>query len=181
MEIRDIGPGQGSRVVVGRVGKVHGIKGEIKIYPSSGNAHDLLPFSRLYFSRAQGEPLVFDVRQCRVQGEFAVVGLTGLVARAAAENLRDYEVLVDKESLPALGSQSYYWHDIEGLTAVTGEGRVLGRVSSLFPTRAHPVLVIRDEEREYLIPVHEQFIASVDVAQGTLVVTPPAGLLEMNE
>ncbi len=181
MEIRDIGLVQGSRVVVGKVGKVHGIKGEIKIYPSSGNAHDLLPFNRLYFSRGTGEALVFDVRKCRVQDKYAVVSLTGLAARVDAENLRDYEVLVDKEVLPALEPECYYWHDIDGLQAVTGEGRALGRVAGLFPTRAHHILVIRDGNREYLIPVHEQFITSVEVTQGILVITPPAGLLEMND
>lgn len=181
MKIRDIGPGQGSRVVVGKVGKVHGIKGEIKIYPSSGNAQDLLSFSRLYFTRGKGEALVFDVQNCRVQDKYAVVSLTGLAARADAENLRDYEVLVEMDVLPTLGPECYYWHDIEGLQAVTNEGRVLGRVSGLFATRAHPILVIRDERREYLIPVHEQFITAVELTQGILVIAPPAGLLEMND
>lgn len=181
MEIRDIGPGQGSQVVVGKVGRVHGIKGEIKIYPSSGNPQDLLPFKRLYFSRGKGEALVFDVEKSRVQDTFAVVRLTGIAARADAENLRDYQVLVGKEQLPVLAPQCYYWHDIEGMKAVTGEGRELGRVSGLFPTRAHHILVMTDGHREYLIPVHGQFITSVDVAQGILVITPPAGLLEMND
>lgn len=181
MEIRDIGPGRGPQVMVGTVVKVQGVRGEVKISPDGENPYDFKLFTRLRFLGAAGDSSTFEIQSFRVQGRAVVVKLAGLDTRDAAENLRGAEVLVDRELLPEPGSGIVYRHDLEGLTVLTAEGRRIGRVSSLFLTRAHHILVIEDGEHEYLIPAREQFVATEKLKQGILVVTPPPGLLEMNE
>lgn len=181
MEIRDIGPGHGPQVMVGTVVKVQGVRGEVKISPAGENPDDFKLFRRLYFSGTAGNSWSFEIESFRVQGKAVVVKLAGLDTRDEAENLRGAEVLVDKELLPEPGAGSVYRHDLEGLTVLTAEGRMIGRVSSLLLTRAHHILVIEDGEHQYLVPVRKQFVITDKLKQGILVVTPPPGLLEMNE
>lgn len=181
MEIRDIGPGRGPQVMVGTVVKVQGVRGEVKISPAGGRPDDFKLFRRLQFSGKAGDSRSFEIQSLRVQGKAAVVKLAGLDTRDQAENLRGAEVLVDREMLPEPGPGKVYRHDLEGLTVLTAEGRRIGRVSSLLLTSAHHILVIEDGEHEYLVPVRKQFVVTDKLKQGILVVTPPPGLLEMNE
>ena len=68
-----------------------------------------------------------------------------------------------------------------GLQVCTESGRELGTVAGLFATRAHDVLVVSGKGREYLVPVKEEIIKEIDEGKGRLSITPPPGLLEVNE
>ena len=86
-----------------------------------------------------------------------------------------------KTDFPKLDSDEYYWHQLIGLQVFTEGGRELGKVASLFSTKAHDVLVVSGAGREYLIPVKEEMIKEIDDRRKKLVITPPPGLLEANE
>lgn len=118
---------------------------------------------------------------CRSKGENVILALAGIATRSEAETLVGCELLIDRRDLTELKPGEYYWEDLIGRPVVTDSGQPLGVVSELFATGAHDVLVVRGREREYLIPVIDEYLTFTEDPQRTLVVTPVAGLLDMNE
>ncbi|MGL6250402.1 MAG: ribosome maturation factor RimM, partial [Billgrantia desiderata] len=104
----------------------------------------------------------------------------GVDSREAAERVAGAEILLPKAELPQLEGDEYYWHQLEGLTVVTREGVVLGRVAYLFETGANDVMVVKGDpqgeppaidDRERLLPfLPDEVIVAVDLAGGTMTV-----------
>jgi len=175
-------PSEGKLLPVGEIGRPHGIKGEMKVYPYSGNPESLQSYARLLVAMPEdGVTQSYVLRSCRSQGQFAVIKLDGVDSRNEAEQLTGCEVLVDRQEMPELVDDEFYWHDLQGMVVVTAQGRQLGTVSRLMATGAHDILVVVDRGREYLIPALDEFVVAIDAESGTITVDPPEGLLEMND
>lgn len=172
---------QDNFVLVGKVAKPHGIKGELKIFPYSGQPEDFTFFKEILLSHSdKSEGKAFTVTRSRGQGKFAILKLDGVEGRDASESFSGQEVWASKETLPPLEDDEFYWHEMVGLQVVTDAGRQLGTVTSLFASGAQDILVITGTGQEYLIPAQNEFIVTVDNETNTLVVSLPAGLLEIN-
>ncbi len=169
-----------TNVLVGKVSKPHGIKGQLKIYPYSGSSENFQSYSRLLLTSPESKTLGwFDVKTSRTQGKFAVVTLAGIDSRTKAENLADFEVWVERDAMPPLTDDEFYWQDLIGKTVVTVAGRKLGKLTNLLATGAHDVLVVTAKDQEFMIPAVEQFVLGLN-EDDVLVVDPPEGLLELN-
>ncbi len=168
-----------TRIELGKIVKAHGIKGEIKVLPFSGVAEDLLALTEIEL-RHGGDGHILKLERIRPQGRLVIMQLTGIVDRNMAEELIGSEVWGDEESLPELGDDEFYWHEMEGLEVETAAGRRLGRVQSLLATGAHDVLIITNGSNEYLVPAINEIMVSLDKEAGVLVIDPPPGLLEIN-
>ena len=107
----------------------------------------------------------------RSQGKGMVARMPGVDDREQAAALIGKDIYVAREQLPEAAEGEYYWVDLEGIEVVTTEGVELGRVSHLFATGANDVVVVRNEERERLIPfIQGSYVRSVDLSAGRMVV-----------
>ena len=168
-------------VRVGRVIKPHGIKGELKVLPY-GEVEDFRLYREVLLGgETSGPGRHLQVVHFRPQGKIALLELTGIVDRSAAEELAGQEVWVAKELLAALAEDEFYWHELVGLRVVTESGRSLGRVKALFATGGHDVLVVRGGGREYFIPARREFMLAVDQEAGLLTIAEYPGLLDLND
>lgn len=175
-------PSGGRVLPVGEIGRPHGVKGEMKIYPYSGNPESLRSYGRLLVAMPEdGATQSYELSSCRSQGQFAVIKLAGIDTRSEAALLTGCQVLVDRHEMPELTDDEFYWHDLQGMAVVTTLGRQLGTVSRLMSTGAHDILVVTDRGREYLIPALAAFVVAIDAESKTITVDPPEGLLEMND
>ncbi len=172
---------EGDVLAVGEIGRPHGIKGEVKIYPYSGSPDSLKLYVKLIVRSPDGSVAkTYKLSSSRSQKQVAVVKLEGIDSRNAAELLTGSEVLVERQEMPELAEDEFYWHDLEGMAVFTLSGRRVGTVVKLLATGAHDILVIADRGREYLIPAVDEFVRAIDLESGTITVDPPEGLLEMN-
>lgn len=165
-------------ILIGKVAKVHGLKGEIKVYPYSEQPENIKAYKNLVLVAKDGKrsnPI--KIVQSRVQKKLAIVRLDSIKSREQAEALIGFGVLLDKAELPAIDKNSYYWQDIIGKNAITETGSLLGKVESLFNNGAQDILVIAGDE-EYLIPVTKEIL--IDISEEDIVINPPPGLLDIN-
>jgi len=169
-------------VLIGEVVKPHGIRGEVKVYTFSERPDNLKLYKSLVLQKpGESGTQTYSLVKSRPQGKLAIVQLQGVDTREEAEALLGSEVWLDKLEFPGLQPGEYYWHQLVGLQAVTETGTVLGRISSMFATKAHDVMVIANAEREYLIPVKDEIIKQVDTKVGKVIIAAPPGLLEVND
>ncbi|MEW6218108.1 MAG: ribosome maturation factor RimM [Thermodesulfobacteriota bacterium] len=169
-------------VAVGRVGRPHGIKGELRLFPYSGDPQSLTHYRQLFLAPAAGGAArAYGVKGCRIHGREALVQLAGIDDRTAAEAFTNAEAWVRKADRPPLAANEIYLQDLVGLTAFTEEGRRLGTVRGLLATGGSDLLVIEGRGREYLVPARREFLVAVEPEAGRLVIRPVPGLLEMND
>ncbi|MCK4839805.1 MAG: 16S rRNA processing protein RimM, partial [Desulfobulbaceae bacterium] len=169
-------------VRVGRVGKAHGIKGEVKVRPDFGPPEDFLRYREVsLFKPGTDDRQDYNVSRCRPLAKIVVLQLDGIDDRTMAETLSGSEVWVDKKTLPDLAVGDFYWHDLVGLEVVTESGRKLGRVDAILATGGHDILVVLGGGREYLIPLRKEFLVNTDTAAGVLTVADVPGLFEIND
>lgn len=162
-----------SRIVIGRVSRPHGTQGEIRI--EYFNPDDPQFFSRYQMLFLQGDkdsPQPYRPLAVRPHKKFILALLEGVRTRAEAEQLRGKAVLVDPTDLPSLDADEYYWRDILGMRVVTEDGGNVGEITGILPTGSNDVYVVREGEREVLIPAIKEVVVSIDTKARRMVIRP---------
>ena len=169
----------GELVLLGRITKPHGIRGEVKIYPYSEQPENFRQYRRVLVDAGrEGERIPLNIDKTRIQGKQVILKLQGCDDRDAAEGLAGRDIWLPRGELPSLAEDEYYWADLEGRTAVTEDGRTLGRITGIMDTGAHDVLSVIGGGREYLVPMRREFVVRMDKEQ--VVLRLPPGLLDIN-
>ena len=88
---------------------------------------------------------------------------------------------MNKSDFPELDSNEYYWHQLKGSVVMTETGQELGTVTKLFNTTAHDIMVVTGAGHEFMIPLQGDIIREIDAQGGKIIISPPPGLLEINE
>jgi 16S rRNA processing protein RimM len=162
-----------NRIVIGRVSRPHGIQGEIKIeYFNPDDPQFFSRYQMIFLQGDKGGPQPYRPLAVRPHKKFILALLEGVRTRAEAEQLRGKVVLVDAADLPPLDADEYYWHDILGMRVVTEDGGNVGTITEIFPTGSNDVYVVREGERETLIPAIKEAIVSIDKKARTMVIRP---------
>lgn len=166
-------------IEVGTVVKAQGLRGEVKIQTLSQQPENFAHYPKLTLvSKERRTPTDFTVLGQRIQGDCVIVTLAGISDRNQAESLVGCRVLLERSLLPPIGEDEFYWHQLEGLAVVTVDGVQLGKIESIFSNGAQDILVVRQGQREYLIPLTRPIVQGQN--EGELVIDPPPGLLEIN-
>lgn len=150
-------------VLIGKVTKAHGIKGELKVRAYSDQVTSITRLQHLFLVSAQGllSPRYL-VARARAGNKEAIVQLVGVSDRNLAERLCGMGVLIEKKDLPELEGAGFYLHELEGLEVVTESGRSVGIVSAFFNNGVHDLLVVDSGENEIMIPLIPGMITARD-------------------
>jgi 16S rRNA processing protein RimM len=162
-------PDPGARLVVGRVGRAHGLRGEVAVTFSSNRPERAAPGAVLF---AGDRELVVDAARPH-QGRM-LVHFEGVDDRTAAERLLGAELTA--APLPAadveLDDDELWVHEVVGAEVVGRDGVLLGRVVAVEANPAHDLLVL---DGGALVPM----VFVVDQRDGRLVIDPPDGLFDL--
>lgn len=157
-------------VVLGRISGLFGVKGWVKIHSFTDPREAILEYPG-WLVELDGQWRPVGLAEGKPHGKTVVARLEGIEDREAAEEYVNAFIGIGRDALPETGKDEYYWSDLEGLTVAGQDGKVLGTVAHLLETGANDVLVVRDEDREVLVPfVTGDVIKDVDLAKGVIVV-----------
>lgn len=173
-------------LVVGRVVKSHGIKGELVVdvrtdEPEARFAVGAVLRGRLPRGTVTTE---YTVEAAREHTGRLLLRLRGVDGRDTADALRGVLFLVDSEALGSTGDpDEFYDHELEGLRARLVGGADLGVVREVLHTAAGELLAVDvpagEGTRQVLVPFVAAIVTEVSREGGYLVVDPPEGLLEL--
>jgi 16S rRNA processing protein RimM len=166
----------GSLRVVGRIGRPHGLRGEVTVQVHTDFPEQrFVPGSQL---RAHtGRALT--VRTARPHRGALLVEFAGVVDRDGAAELRGLFVTAEATALPELDDpDEFYDHQLEGLAAVASDGATLGTVREVIHAPGNDLLVLQTERGEALVPFVRAIVLEVDLAGRRVVLEAPAGLLD---
>ncbi|MBF6423888.1 ribosome maturation factor RimM [Nocardia cyriacigeorgica] len=170
-------------LVVGRVAKSHGVRGELVVEVRTDEPEErFAPGSTLRGRLARSKEVrEFTVESAREHSGRLLVRLAGVDDRTAADALRGTLFLVDSDDLgPSQDPDEFYDHELEGLRVELADGTVIGTVTEVLHSAAGELLSVRaaDDGREILIPFVMAIVPTVSVADGLVVIDPPEGLLD---
>jgi 16S rRNA processing protein RimM len=154
-----------ARLEVGRVGRAHGLRGEVIVTPVSNVAARFEPGSILW---VDGRPRV--VASSRPNQHRYVIRFEGVDDRNAAELLRNK--LVEAEPLADAPEGELWVHELIGSEVRDRAGTALGSVVAVEANPAHDLLVL---DGGALVPM----VFVVSSQDGVVVVDPPDGLLDL--
>jgi len=163
-------------VLVGKIAGVHGIRGNCKIrsYAESLSVFD--PGSSILVATPDGREKVYEIKWTKPHSKVYLLAFEGVNNRDQAKALIGSELYIDKAKLPKLEDGAYYWLDLIGLDVFTTEEHYLGRLDSIIPTGSNDVYVVKDDEKEILIPALESIVQNVDLGKKRMLVKLPEGL-----
>jgi 16S rRNA processing protein RimM len=167
-------------VVVARIGKAHGLRGEVTIEVRTDAPQErFVPGASFRTEPGPAGPL--ELASVRDHNGTLLLGFAGVADRTAAEGLRGVLLLADMDEA-ADDDDAWYEKDLVGLSVVTLAGEPVGEVVALEPRPNQDLLVVRlVDGREGLVPFVAAIVPEVDVAGGRVVIDPPAGLFDLDE
>ncbi|HET6420103.1 MAG TPA: ribosome maturation factor RimM [Geobacteraceae bacterium] len=168
-----------SLVLIGKVVATHGIRGQLRVAPYSGDAGSILSHHTIVLKGPNGELDGYEVAGSSIHGKKVILSLESFHNINQVEHLVGREIFVRREQLPELPDGEYYWCDLIGLKVRTIGGGYLGELSDILAAGGNDVYVVRMGEKEYLIPAVEDIVAEINLAEGTMTVDPPEGLLDL--
>lgn len=168
---------------VGRLVKAHGLKGALKLelYTDDPDGR-FVPGAVFTLQVPESSPWhgkTLTVREFRWMNSHPVAFFEEVDDRDAAESIVRAILWIDQEDSASTEDDAWYDHQLVGLT-VLRDGADIGRVIRVEHLPAQDLLVVRptDAEGEILVPFVAAIVPDVDIAVGTVTVTPPAGLFE---
>ena len=181
-------PTPDSLLLMGRVGRTHGVRGEVKVVPETDEPARFAALDRLYLGASAEEARPVDVEGVRFQhpkGRTVVLlSLAGVGSVEAAEDLRGQLLFADPDDLPALEDGEAYLHDLVGLDVYevaedgTEAAEPFGTVRDLFDGAQLLFAIARPGAPEVLLPDVDEFVVRTDLAARRLYVRLPEGLVE---
>lgn len=166
--------------VVARVGKPHGLRGEVTVQVHTDDPEGRFVPGALFTTEPAGAgPL--ELASVRVHKGIYLLGFVGHGDRNAAEALRGTRLLVSDADEPE-DDDAWREEELVGLTAVLTDGSVVGEVVALHVREVQDLLEVRTKEgRAVLVPFVDELVPEVDEEARRVVLDPPPGLLELGE
>jgi 16S rRNA processing protein RimM len=178
-------------VVVGRIGKVHGLRGEVSVEPRTDEPDRRFADGAVLRTQTPrgsaphgaDRPTSLTVRSVRWHQSRLLVTFDEVADRTAAEALRGLTLVVDVDASEAPEDpEEFYDHQLVGLAVSTTDGRAVGEVTEVLHSGGQDLLAVRTVAgTEVLVPFVTALVPVVDVRAGRVEVVDRPGLLDPSE
>lgn len=167
---RNADSGAAGRIVIGKAGAPHGVRGELRVLPLTDFPERFQQLRRVYV----GDELM-DVEDCWYHKQFVIMKLKQCPHREAAAELTGSLLYVDRADAMPLAEGEYYTFDIIGLEAFDPEGISLGFVTEVLKTGSNDVYVVskKGEAKQLLVPALKAVVKEINLPEGKMIVDLP--------
>ncbi len=165
------------RVVVGRIGKAHGIRGDVTVEVRTDEPDRRFAVGSTIYTQDDAPLVIADARD---HSGVLLLRFEGTDDRTAAEGLRGLllEAEIDPDEVPQEDDE-YYDRQLIGLAAVRSDGAPLGSITDVIHLPGHDLLAVLHPVRgEVLVPFVHEIVTEVDLLDGSVTIDPPGGLFE---
>ncbi len=156
-------------MVLGRFASTHGVRGWIKVVSYTHPPENLLHYATWQVKRGH-QWVEYTIEKSRLHGKFLLAKLVGCDSPETARQFTNAEIAIDREYLPDLKPNQYYWSDLIGLRVVNLSQQDLGHIDSLIDTGANDVLIVKTNSGETWVPYIPSVVKSVDLKNKTITV-----------
>jgi 16S rRNA processing protein RimM len=167
-------------VLVGRVARPHGIRGQVIVNPETDFVEDRFRAGATFWTRSARGDEQLRVMSARVQNGRPVIAFEGFSSIEDVERLAGLDLRVPEEDLQPLEAGMYYHHQLIGCAVETVAGERVGDVVKVEGGAAGSVLEVEGPRGLVLIPLAVEICVEIDVELKRIRIDPPEGLLDVN-
>ena len=164
---------------VGTVVGFHGLRGEVKVRPTTNTPEILLDIETAVVRTAGGGELQVAVRSIRLDRRMLFLSFDGYESRTDVESMDGALIVTPRRELRDLDSEEFWVSDLVGLEAFTTDGRPIGRILSIIDG-GNQLLEISSPaaDKTILVPFVRAFVPRIDLSLRRIEIEPIPGLLE---
>jgi 16S rRNA processing protein RimM len=170
-------------VIVGRVRKAHGIRGEVVVEPLTDAPEVVFASGRRVLAgtvtgHLDPDASALEVRMARPFKGGWIIAFDAITDRNDADLWRERYLFAPAAELAPPGEQEVYYHDLLGMQVRRASGEILGEVEALYELPQGLMLDVRRESGTVMLPYVPDVITQVDVDRRIITADPPEGLLD---
>ena len=163
---------------VGVISSTHGIRGEVKVYPTTDDPERFLDLDEVILDTGR-EHKILEIEGVKVFKNQVILKFKGYDNINDIEKYLKKDLLVDREHAVELGENENFIADLIDMEVVTDEGKVLGTLTDVIETGANDVYAVKTPEgKEILLPAIRDCILDVNVDEKRMTVHVMEGLLD---
>ena len=167
------------RFRVGVITSAHGLRGEVKVYPTTDDPHRFSLLKEIILDQGNTEK-VLRIKNVRFFKNMVILKFDGLDRIEDVQAFIKKDLLIDRKDALPLAEGEYYIPDLIGLTVVDEDSLPLGQIVDVLQTAANDVYVVRDQAgKEFMIPKISECILDTDPEAGIMKVHLLPGLLDL--
>lgn len=148
---------------VGVFANTHGVRGEIKVFPTTDDAQRFKKLKKVYLDTGK-EKMELEITSVRFFKNLVILKFKGIDNINDIEKYKGKDLLVTREQAVPLEEDEYFIYDIIGAKVVTEDGKDFGELKEVLQTGANDVYVVETTEgKEILLPVIDECILDIDI------------------
>lgn len=166
-------------LIIGRIVRPFGMKGEVKLLPTTDHIDRFQGIDFVYLNRT-GQYEKVEVENARIVKNAVILKLVNVATRDDAEKLRSSTVYIDREHAAPIDDSSHYYYDILGCTVKTMQGDIIGKVFDIQNAGSCDVYCVRPQnspDGEVLIPAVRDIVKNIDTIKKEIRIEAVDGLL----
>lgn len=165
-------------VTIGKITGTHHLKGAVKANISLSDP-SIIVDERVMVEKPNGEKKILTVKKLsNLVADKVVIEFEEITNKTEGNLLAGGFVKINRNIL-GMEEDEYLLEDLLGMTAVTVEGEIIGKVTDVFDTAAHDIIVVEDDRTETLIPNIENFVKDIDFDENKITVELLEGMREV--
>ena len=167
-----------TKLQVGVISSTHGVRGEVKVFPTTDDVKRFKRLKEVILDTGK-EELTLEIEGVKFFKQFVILKFKGYDNINDIEKYKGKSLFVTRANAVRLRRDEYFIADLQGLTVVDEEDKVLGTLRNVMETGANDVYIIdMADGREVLVPAIKECILHVDVEAGKMQIHLMDGLLD---
>lgn len=163
-------------LLIGKIVSVHGLKGTVKVYSYAESLSVFKPGGLILVRDSESRDKTYVIQWVKPHTKTILLSLKGVDDQDMAKMLVGSGLFIEKAKLPEPENGSYYWSDIIGLSVYSMDGKYMGRVESIIRTGSNDVYVVKNGDKETLVPGIKSVVLEINPKQKMMRVDLPEGL-----
>lgn len=162
---------------VGVITTTHGVRGEVKVYPTTDEPERFLDLEYVLLDTGK-ELRRLDIKNVRFFKNLVILKFDGIDNINDIEKYKGRDLWIPREEAQELDEDEYYIADLLGMKVLLEDGSEFGTLKNVMETGANDVYIVDSVEHgEVLLPVIKECILDVDIETNTMTVHLMKGLL----
>ncbi len=167
------------RLKVGVVTSVHGIKGEVKVFPTTDDSRRFKKLKQVYLDTGK-EMLPLEIEGVKFFKQMVILKFKGYENPDDVMKFRQKELWIDRKDAVRLSKDEYFIADLIDMEVCDEEGKLIGTLKNVISTGANDVYAVETPEgKEVLFPAIRQCVLDVDTEARKMTVHVMEGLLDL--
>ncbi|WP_261979807.1 ribosome maturation factor RimM [Buchnera aphidicola] len=158
-------------MLVGKIGKVYGILGWLNFFSFTENKDKIFNYLPWFILKNKKWEIIQFQKWKKHKNHF-IIQINNIIDRSIAQNLVNTDIFIDKNQLPKLEKDEYYWNDIIQCKIFSTKKKYLGLVINLISNGYNDILVVRNDlQKKIMIPfIIKKIVKNIDIKNKVIIV-----------